>query len=338
MAAVGRRIATVTAVCLGLALVLGAAPVVLAHDAGVLPEPTIGTFLFGWGFDPTLWLPAIATLALWQACVRRVDRAHPDHRVAPARTAAFVAGVAVVLVALDSGIGRYDDTLLSDHMVQHLLLTLIAPPLLLLAGPVTLALQAAPTHVRRRWLLPMLHSRILRVLGRPAVAWMVFTAVLWGTHFSPVYELSLENDWVHDGEHLLYLASALLFWLPVVGRNPAPWRLSPAASVLYVGLQMPQMTFLALAIFMAPEPLYPYYADAARTWGPTALADQQLAGAIMWVFGDLVFIIIEMLLVIAWMRDEERRAVQTDRRLDAARAGLLAGQPPGGTDAPRYSR
>ncbi len=202
----------------------------------------------------------------------------------------------------------------------------------------TLALQAATPDIRRRWLLPVLHSRLLRVLARPAVAWVLFAAVLWGTHFSPIYELSLENNWVHDGEHLLYLVSALLFWLPVVGRNPAPWRLSPAASVLYTGLQMPQMTFLALAIFMAPEPLYPHYADAGRTWGSTALQDQQLAGGIMWVGGDLIFIVIVLLLVIAWMRDEERRAVRADRRLDTADGRLLAGQPSGGTDAARYSR
>ncbi len=323
---------------LSLGLVLGAAPLALAHDAGVLPAPTAGTFVFDWGFDPTLWLPAIATLALWQACVRRVNRSHPDHRVARFRTVTFVAGIAVVLYALDSGVGLYDDTLLSDHMVQHLLLTLVAPPLLLLAGPVTLALQAAPVDVRRRWLLPLLHSRLLRQLSRPVVAWVMFAAVLWGTHFSPVYELSLENNWVHDGEHLLYLASALLFWLPVVGRNPAPWRLSPAASVLYTALQMPQMTFLAVAIFMAPEPLYPYYVNAARTWGSTPLADQQLAGGIMWVAGDLVFMVILMLLVVAWMRDEERRAVRADRQLDAAAGRRLAGQASAGTEAPRYSR
>ncbi len=369
MPAVNRRIPALLAVLLALGLAIASAPVALAHQADTLPAPTVGTFLLDWGFDPTLWLPALAALALWQAGVRRVNRAHPHHRVARSRTLFFVVGVAVVLVALDSGVGLYDDTLLSDHMVQHLLLILIAPPLLLLGGPATLALQAAPADVRRRWLLPMLHSRALRLLGRPVVAWVLFAAVQWSTHFSPVYELSLENNWVHDAEHLLYLVSALLFWLPVVGRNPAPWRLSPAASVLYVGLQAPQMTFLALAIFMAPEPLYPFYADASRAWGPTALADQQLAGGIMWVAGDLVFIGIVLLLVIAWMRDEERRAARADRQLDAASAlafeladaprldaagtpraldaagaldatgaPRLGGQPSAGIEAPRYSR
>lgn len=337
MAAVGRRTAIIPAAFLGLALALAAAPIALAHEAA-LPAPTPATFVFDWGFDPTLWLPAIATLALWQAAVRRVNRAHPDHPVARWRTACFVAGIALVLYALDSGVGIYDDTLLSDHMVQHLLLTLAAPPLLLLAGPVTLALQASPPDVRRRWLLPILHSRLLRALSRPPVAWVLFAGVLWGTHFSPIYELALENNWVHEAEHVAYIGSALLFWLPVVGRNPAPWRLSPAASVLYTGLQMPQMTFLAVAIFMAPEPLYPHYVEAARTWGPTVLADQQLGGGIMWVFGDLVFFVIVMLLVVAWMRDEQRRAARADRLLDAAGPRLLGGQPSGGTEAPRYSR
>ena len=346
MSGVNRRIAAVAGALLALGLVLVATPVALAHEGDSLPAPTVLTFLFDWGFDPTLWVPAIATLALWLWGVRRANRAHPDRPVAMSRTLFFVAGVAVLLVALDSAVGLYDDTLLSDHMVQHLLLTLIAPPLLLLGGPVTLALQAASPGFRRRWILPVLHSRVLRQLGRPVVAWLLFAGILWGTHFSPIYELSLENNWIHDGEHLLYVGSALLFWLPVIRRNPAPWRLSPAASVLYVGLQAPQMTFLALAIFMAPEPLYAHYANAVRTWGPTALADQQLAGGIMWVGGDLVFFVIGLLLVIAWMQDEERGAARVDRQLDAARAraleaagsALSAGQPSGGTEAPRYSR
>ncbi len=314
------------------ALALALPSVALAHGNESLPAPTLATFVLAWQLDPTVWLPAIAAVALWLLGVRRV-RARGG-RVARARTAAWLAGVVAILVALDSGIGLYDTTLFSIHMVQHLLLTLVAPPLLLLAGPITLLLQAAPPRTRRRWILPVLHARALGIVANPVVAGVLFALVMWGTHISPVFEASLENVTIHEAEHAAYLVSALLLWWPVVGRDPSPWRLSPAAGALYLGLQMPQMAFLAVAILMAPTPLYATYADATRTWGPTPLADQQMAAGIMWVAGSLVFVGAVVVLIALWMRDEDRRAVREDRRLDAAEAA----QASGGTETARYSR
>jgi putative copper resistance protein D len=326
----------------GAVLAVAVAPVALASEGESLPPMTVSSFVLGWQFDLTVWLPALAAVGLWLAGVRRVNRAHPGHPVALARTASWIGGVAVIVVALDSGIGRYDDTLFSVHMVQHLLLTLVAPPLLLLAGPVTLLLQAASPAARHRWILPLLHSRAARILSHPVVAWIAFALFLWYSHFSPLFEASLENAGIHDLEHALFLATALLFWWPVVGRDPSPWRLGPAVGALYVGLQMPQMSFLAVAILMAPAPLYAAYATADRPWGPTPLADQQIAAGIMWVGANLVFIGALMVLVWVWMRQEERRAVRDDRRLDAERANAdrldAAGQPSGGTGEARYSR
>jgi putative copper resistance protein D len=340
-AAVARVLVLVSAV-LGFLLAVALAPAALASDGDTLPPLTIGSFVLGWQFDATVWLPAFVAVGLWLAGVRRVSRAHSAHPVARVRTASWIAGVAVIVVALDSGIGRYDDTLFSVHMVQHLLLTLVAPPLLLFAGPVTLLLQAASPEARRRWVLPLLHSRAARTLSHPVVAWVAFAVFLWYSHFSPLFEASLENGAIHNLEHALYLATALLFWWPVVGRDPSPWRLGPAVGALYVGLQMPQMSFLAVAILMAPAPLYPAYATADRSWGPTPLADQQIAAGIMWVGANLVFIGALMVLVWVWMRQEERRAVRDDQRLDAERASAhridATGQPSGGTGEARYSR
>jgi putative copper resistance protein D len=127
---------------------------------------------------------------------------------------------------------------------------------------------------------------------------------------------------VHRFEHGLYLVAALLFWWPVVGPDPSPWRMAPAVKVLYVGLQMPQNTFLALAIYMASVPLYPHYVTTIRAWGPTPLEDQQMAGGIMWLAGDFAFITAVILLVLAWMRYEDRRTLTEDRRLDAERAAI----------------
>jgi putative copper resistance protein D len=254
--------------------------------------------------------------------VGRVNRAHPEHQVPRRRTVYWVAGVFTILFAIDSGLALYDTTLFSLHMVQHLLLTLVGPPLLLLAGPITLLLQASSPETRRRYILPVLHSRIVRWLSFPVLAWVLFAGVMWGTHFSPLFNIALEDPWVHRFEHLLFLTAALLFWWPVLGPDPSPWKLKPGAAVLYVGLQMPQNTFLALAIYLAPAALYAHYATNVRTWGPTPLEDQQTAGGFMWVAGDVMFISTLVLLVWLWMRAEERRNVGEDRRLEGERAAI----------------
>jgi cytochrome c oxidase assembly factor CtaG len=309
-------------VAAAVVLCAAVAPVVYAHGDVVPPEPTALSFLLGWTFDPTVWLPAIAALLLWRAGVGMADRAHPGHPVERRRTAFWVAGVAVVVIALDSGVGLYDTTLFGDHMLQHMLLTMIAPPLLLLAGPITLVLQASSAATRKRWILPFLHSRVVRFLSFPVVSWLLFAAVMWGTHFSPLFDASLENEWLHRLEHALYLSTALLFWWPVVGPDPSPWRMTPAVRPLYVGLQMTQNTFLAVAIYFAPAPLYRHYETLVRSWGPTPLEDQQLAGGLMWMGGDLVFLTAIFVLVAAWMRHEDRRAAGEDRRLAGERAAI----------------
>jgi cytochrome c oxidase assembly factor CtaG len=305
------------------ALWLWAVPAVRAHG-GVVPTvpPDPGNLLLGWSGDPLVWLPSIIALVVWRAGVRRVNRAHPGNPVPPVRTWAWIAGVLAVLFALDSGIERYDTSLFWVHMIQHMLLTLVAPILLLYAGPITLLLRASSAETRRRWIFPFLHSRVVRFLSFPVVSWLLFAAVMWASHFSPLFDAALEDEWIHRLEHALFLGSALLFWWPVVGPDPSPWRMKPAAKVLYVGLQMPQNTFLALAIYMSTIPLYQHYVTIVRAWGPTPLEDQQMAGGVMWLGGDFVFLTMVILLVWAWMRDEERRTVGEDRRLGAEEAAI----------------
>ena len=302
--------------------VLALAPGALAHGGTVPVPPDAAALVLGWSFDPLAWLPAIIALLLWRMGVARANRAHPDHPVATRRSVYWVAGVLVILFAVDSGLAAYDTTLFSMHMIQHLLLTLVGPPLLLLAGPITLLLQASSPSTRKRYILPVLHSSPVRLVSHPVVAWIVFAAVLWASHFSSLFDLALENTWIHRLEHALFLAAALLFWWPVIGPDPSPWKLRPPASILYVGLQMPQNTFLALAIYMAGAPLYLHYATTTRTWGPTPLEDQQMAGGIMWVGGDILFVSMLVALTWLWMRAEERRNVGEDRRLEAERAAI----------------
>ena len=303
---------------------LAAAPGIALGHGGQVPTapPDPANLLLGWSFDPLVWLPAIVALALWWLGVRRVNRLHPGHPVSRLRTLSWVLGVGALLLALDSGIERYDTTLFWVHMIQHLLLIFVAPILLLAAGPMTLLLRASTPEVRRRRILPILHSRVVRAVAFPPVAWLLFAGVMWASHFSPLFDAALESEWAHRFEHVLFLGVALLFWWPVVGPDPSPWRLRPAGKVVYVGLQMPQNTFLAVAITLASAPLYAHYASTGRAWGPTPLEDQQAAGGIMWLAGDLAFLAVVVFLVWAWMRDDERLTIGEDRRLAAEEAAI----------------
>jgi cytochrome c oxidase assembly factor CtaG len=312
----------VGAAAAGLLLAGPAAAPALAHGPVPADPPTVLNLAFGWSFEPVLVLPLIITAWLWTLAVRRVNAAHPDNPVPRRRSVFFLGGLLTIAIALQSGIERYDTTLFSIHMVQHVLLTLVAAPLIALGAPVTLLLRVATPAGRKRWILPVLHSRVLRVLSFPVVAWVALAAVMWGTHFSALFDIALENRSVHDLEHVLYLAAGLLFWWPAVGLDPSPWRMNHPVRALYVFLQMPQNTLLAVIILNAAAPLYQHYATLVRPWGPTALLDQQYAAGIMWLSGDLLFIAAMAAIMAGWMRHEERQTARAERVADDEMASI----------------
>ena len=313
-----RRVIALGAVGFGLA----APPVVAARGVVTEGPPTVANLLFGWTFEPAVVIPLLASWIAWRYAVRRVNAQHPANPVPRIRSVAFYCALAAVAVALDSGIDRYDTVLFSVHMVQHLLLTLVAAPLFALSAPITLLLRRSSPATRRRWILPVLHSRVVRTLSFPVVSWLIFAAVMWGTHFSPIFDRALEDPFVHDLEHLGYLAAGVLFWWPAIGPDPSPWRMIHPVRIMYVFTQMPQNTFLAVAILNVSQPLYPHYATLVRSWGPSPLNDQQIAAGIMWLFGDLGFLVAILGLVAAWLRYEERETGRADRRADLAMAAI----------------
>ena len=281
-----------------------------------------------------LLLAVLAGLYLWG--VRRAEAAPPTsgsggrragRRWPRGRTAWFLLGVAALAVALLSPIHELGHVFLWVHMVQHLLIMMVAAPLLALGAPVTLALAAASPPTRARVLLPALRSRPAAILGHPLLSWSLFVAVLVGTHFSPLYELALERPAAHAIEHALYLGSALLFWWPVVGADPAPGRLSHPLRLVYVVGAGPPNTIVALAIYSAGEILYPAYARVERTWGPGPLDDQRLGAVLMWLVGDLLLLVAAILVLAAWLRHDRRLEARLDARLERS-AGRTADRAP----------
>ncbi len=254
---------------------------------------------------------AIGIAAAWYVAAVRRSALRP-----PAwRAAAFLGGLAAVGAALSPPVDARVEGSFTAHMVQHLLLTSLAAPLLLLGRPLTVALRSGRW---RRALSAIVRSRTFGAVTHPVVAWVAFVAAMYASHLGPLYEAALRSEAWHALEHALFLGTALLFWLPVVGDGPAPHRLGHGGRLLYLALAMPAEAFLALAIFSADRVLYPSYA------GPEALGDQRAAAALLWVVGDLVVLAALVLVALAWKADEEAR----QRRLEE-------GHGVGATPAPR---
>ena len=305
-----------------MAALAGALPApALAHGTFPLQPPSPSTLALGWHVDPVVVAGLLFAAIGWVLLARRVARLHPGHPIPASRTAAWFGALAAIAVALLSGIESYDTTLFSVHMLEHLLLMLVATPLIALSAPITQLLRAASPAWRAR-LLRVLHSGGATALGHPIVAWLTFTVVMWVSHFSPLFDAALENPLIHDVEHAGFLLAGTLFWWPAVAADPARGRLSYPVRALYLLLQMPPSSFLGMLITFANEPLYPHYATLGSPYGIDALADQQLAGGIMWVAGDVVFILGILVIVAAWMRHEERDTRAADRRVDLERAAL----------------
>ncbi len=314
-----RRLATMAAALAGIALLAGP---VAAHGPVPAEAPTAATLLLGWTFEPLPTLGLVVVTGWWWWAVRRVNTVHPGNPVPRRRSVAFYGGIVALAFALLSGIARYDTALFSVHMVQHVLLMLVAAPLLALSAPITLILRLSSSETRHRWILPILHSRIVRFMAFPVTAWVMFAAMMWGVHFSPLFNASLEDPNVHDFEHLLFLTGALLFWWPAVALDPAPWRMGHPARIVYLLTQMTQNTFLAVVILNATDVLYPHYLTLVRPWGLSAIDDQRLAAGIMWLAGDLIFLTAILLVVAGWMRAEARDEARSDRRADVEMAQI----------------
>jgi putative membrane protein len=302
---------------LALALLAAAPAAALAHGEQA-PPPMFPALLLAWRLDPLVVVSITLAAVAYLFAARAVNRAHPRNPHPRSRTWCFLGGLAAIGLALSSPIEAYEGVLFSVHMVQHLLLMLVAPPLLLAGGPVTLTLRAASPAVRRG-LLWVLHSPVLKAITFPVVTWALFAAVNWGWHFSTLYDQALEVPLLHYLQHATFLGAALLFWWPVIGVDPGPWRLPYPARLFYLFLALPQNSFLGVALLNTGVVLYPHYVTNVRTWGPTPLEDQQLGGILMWVAGDIAFLVGMVLVIWAWMRHEERRSAGLDERLAAER-------------------
>jgi cytochrome c oxidase assembly factor CtaG len=292
------------------------------------PMGDLLTVLGTWTFDPVLGGGLILVTIAYLAAVRRVERWRP-HRPWPRRyTISFLAGVAVTWIVVLGPFGAYDDTFFWAHMVQHIALMMVVAPLLLLGAPMLLVLQVSSRGVRRRWVMPILRSRIVTWLTHPAVGWVIFAGVLLGTHFSPFYDFALEHPLVHDYlEHPLYLGAALVFYYPLLSVNPGPRRVSYGIRALSLFSMMVPETMTGFFIYSSNYLMYGFYAHVQRPFGPRPIADQQLGGALMWGGSMVIDSVWVVIAVCDWLRNEKRVAERIDLQTMGALVTVPGGAP-----------
>ena len=247
-----------------------------------------------WELNLWVLIPAAVMALLYARGWRKLRRRAP-HRVGLTQFVAFYAGLITILVALMSPLDAFAGWLQTVHMIQHLLLMMVAPPLILYGAPYMPLLFGLPIGFLKEGLGPFLTSPFLRrfcgFLTHPIFCWsaFVFTSIAW--HAPPMYELALHSPTWHQVEHLCFVTTALLFWWPVIQPWPCIAKTPRLYIVLYLFLADFQNTALSAFLIFYERILYPTYETAPRITGMTALEDQAAAGAIMWVIGSIFFLI-----------------------------------------------
>lgn len=287
-----------------------------------MPPLDPSTALREWSFSPVVTGAAAGLALLYLAGLAAVRARRRAARWPWWRTGAFLGGLAVVVLATESSIGAYDETLFWVHMVQHLMLIMVAPVLLVLGRPVILAMHATRNPVHR-WLKLAVRSRAVSVLTWPPVALALYAVTVIGTHLTSFMNDTLTSQGLHDGEHLLYLLAGYLFFLPLLGSEPIRWRLSYPGRLLLLALAMPVDTFAGVVLTQATRPLFPAYLPGRPSWAPGPVADLHAGGAVMWVGGDAIMLALFVAVFVGFLAERNQRA-GAGRWLEGVRRRTLA--------------
>jgi cytochrome c oxidase assembly factor CtaG/ferredoxin len=257
-------------------------------------DPTFDAVLRSWPFEPWFLFSLLLTAGLY-FCGWLVFHRRDPQRWPSSQPIAFGFGLAALFLALASPIEPFTSLLLQVHMLQHLLLMMIAPPLLWLGAPLFPLLRGLPSSIRTYWVRPLFRwsflRRLFQFLTHPVPALILFTAVTWFWHLPAIYGLALDSDAWHYMQHLCFLGSALLFWHPVIRPYPSRPRWSPWLLIPYLILADVQNTVLSAVLTFADQPLYSYYLKRPRLGNLSPLEDQVAAGVLMWVPGSLSYLV-----------------------------------------------
>ncbi|MDP2326686.1 MAG: cytochrome c oxidase assembly protein [Dehalococcoidia bacterium] len=302
--------------------------------AGPAHQGIEGDWWLAWNFDPVVIIPVALAGFFYARGLRRWPERSRQH--SRWRTFSYYLGLLVLLLSVESPLDRLGEHHFSMHMVQHSLVMMVIPPLILLGAPTTPMLRGLPRWVRRHGVTPMLRSSVVaavwRVLTFPVVAVGVFTLSQWLWHLMPGwYDTALNNDALHLVQHFSFFAVSVLFWWNIIDPKPLRSRIPMGFRIVYFyGAMIPKHILAALITF-SPAPLYQTYTQVALflPWGPKQ--DQEIAGLMMWVpFGEMINLVTAAIIFQIWWRQSEHqrraeeRAREAQRTLDATATEAVA--------------
>ena len=256
-------------------------------------------WLTQWNLEPSILIGTVLTIVLYLYAIGPLRKRHfPDEPIMTGQTIAFLSGTLIMFLALVSPLDELGDSyLFSAHMVQHLCLTILGPPLLLLGTPEWMVKSALQNKMI---------FKVAKVLTYPVVAFVLYNADFWLWHAPPLYNATLENQTIHIIEHLTFIFFSLLYWWPIFSPSKDLPALPFGGQILYLFLSGMPSVLLGAGLTFSP-PLYAPYIAAPRIWGISAATDQQLGGLIMWVPVSIFYIVIMSVIFIRWMLQQEAK-------------------------------
>jgi putative membrane protein len=281
----------------------------------MLAATTVAPGFWDWSFDPPLVLVIDLAILYWLGDRRTVTPAR-TRRERRLQRVCFYGALAVLAIALSSPLEILSEQLFWAHMVQHVLLLVVAPPLLVLADPWIRLWRSLPLQSRRGLARALGKSpraawlrALSRALGSPRAAFVAFSTTLLVWHVPALFDATLRSSALHALEHSLFFLSAVMFWKQVIDSPPLRAPLSSMARIVYLIGAMVVSWLLAIVLALAPHPLYSFYAhEASRPGGISALGDQRIAAGIMWVPGSITFVILIFIYVHRWLAPAQASA------------------------------
>ncbi|MCX4849598.1 cytochrome c oxidase assembly protein [Streptomyces sp. NBC_00893] len=283
-----------------------------------LPPFTLGRGL-QFSADPFFLVGCLLGIGLYAYAVLRLRRRGDSWPAG--RTVFFVVGVLSIALVMCTRLNDYGMVMFSVHMVQHMVISMLSPILLLLGAPVTLALRALPVAGRgrtgpRELLLKLLHSRYMKIITHPVFTIPLFIASLYGLYFTPIFDFLMGSKTGHIAMMVHFLAVGLVFFWPIMGVDPGPHRPGYVMRMLELFAGMPFHAFFGIALMMATTPMVETYENPPASLGIDALSDQGWAGGIAWAFSEIPSVLVLIALVFQWYRSEQRTAKRSDRAAD----------------------
>jgi putative copper resistance protein D len=285
------------------------------------PPPLLSSIIFGWNPEWFMLTISLVAAALYTFGVIRIKQ----NQIAwsALRTISFMIGIGLVIWTTNAGISMYSKVSFEYHMIQHMILSMIAPIFIVLGTPITLALRALPAQKTsdhrsiREWILALLHSGYSKLITHPLIVLGIFTFGLYGLYFTPLFATLMASHIGHIFMELHFLISGLLFSYVVIGADPSPRTVPYWARLMIVLVGLSIHAFFAIAIMQSSEPIgVDWYIQVQPPWLPNLLADTTAGGSIAWALGEIPTFLLLVIVAVMWSRNDTRLAKQLDRAAD----------------------